>query len=161
MRTIKSVITMVLFSSLLSEAAFSQCVDAALIEYNMVVRGNLEPSGNFDRLDRIGLRGVVDLFNCEENENFFWIRVSVYPSEDTNQAPLYTNYVITSILDADMKIFEYNLSSTTTLSCPAAVYVDVEVGYVFSEHEDDPEQDVGIQSQQLDWEGFFNFNWIV
>jgi hypothetical protein len=141
--------------------SFSQPTGGLIESGNRIVNGQAS-SGSFNPGNRIGVSGEAYLWNCEENENFFWIRYSAYPTEDDTGPPTGAEWTSTSIADAGYKTWDFSVSVTTpTTNCPYSLYGRVELGWVPSNLESNIEEAVGLEQYRFESSGFLWYHWIV
>lgn len=153
-------LSLFLFTCTFSVSAFAQCV-CGEIQSAIRITNAQDSDGNFNPGDRIGNRGTAYLWNDEENENFFWMKVAFCPSSNDKQPAVGANYVITSIVDAGDKSWDDRLSIQTQNGCPNVVYSFPQLGWVLSHMEANPDNAVGLPDYHLDDDGYFLFHGIV
>jgi|688.fasta_scaffold237463_1 hypothetical protein len=124
-----------------------------LYDCTKLVAGSPSSDGLYGYNEKIGIEIEVWKYNCEEQINYGWYRISKYGSDDTNQPPLSSKVFVVAIEDASTELdtFQEQFSHDNS---GAHLYLWVETGWCSSI---DIEGSVGLPDYTTDEGGFYLF----
>lgn len=143
----------IFFVTLFSARANAQGGWVELYDCTKLVAGSPSSDGLYGHNEQIGIEIEVWKYNCEEQINYGWYRISKFGSPDTNQPPLSSKFFVVEIEDASSELdtFQENFSHNNS---GVHYYLWVETGWCSLL---DIQGSVGLPDYTIDEDGFFLF----